>query len=409
MLGFRGPAQPSPTLGDALATSISECGVLGATRTRPLRSMWVVGRRRHRSTSLAGDEFTSGFGGTADVTGIVAGSDRSRMTQLRHWRAARLVEEPSLPSCRRGTTVDEHRPHTIGVRPRRECTEERKRMKDLAGRTAFVTGAASGIGLGIATALSQAGVKVMLCDIEEEALAKAISGFKLTNADVDGVRADVSLKAELQAAADATVARYGRVHFLVNNAGVGGGGGYGRWTDASWNWVLGVNLMSVIWGIEIFGPLIEAHGEGGQIVSTASIAGLIPGSALPYNVTKYGVVALSEGLRATLAPRGIGVSVLCPGFIRTEIMNSRRNLPERFAGAVEALPTEGPIAEFVKEFQERVSKGIDPLYVGELVREGIENDWPYIFTDTEFEPLIDDRFAAIKQGFDRIRRRQPRH
>jgi NAD(P)-dependent dehydrogenase (short-subunit alcohol dehydrogenase family) len=278
-------------------------------------------------------------------------------------------------------------------------------MKDLAGRTAFVTGAASGIGLGIATALSQAGVKVMLCDIEEEALAKAISGLKLTNADVDGVRADVSLKAELQAAADATVARYGRVHILVNNAGVGGGGGYGRWTDASWNWVLGVNLMSVIWGIEIFGPLIEAHGEGGQIVSTASIAGLIPGSALPYSVTKYGVVALSEGLRPTLAPRGI----LCPGFIRTQIMNSRRNLPERFAGAVEALPTEGPIAEFVKEFQERVSKGIDPLYVGELVREGIENDWPYIFTDTEFEPLIDDRFAAIKQGFDRIRGRQPRH
>ena len=276
-------------------------------------------------------------------------------------------------------------------------------MKDLAGRTAFVTGAASGIGLGIATALSQAGVKVMLCDIEEEALAKAVAALKLTNADVDGVRADVSLKAELQVAADATVARYGTVHILVNNAGVGGGGGYGRWTDASWNWVLGVNLMSVIWGIEIFGPLIEAHGKGGQVVSTASIAGLIPGSGLAYNVTKYGVVALSEGLRAILAPRGIGVSVLCPGFVRTQIMDSRRNVPQRF-GALGAPPTEGPIAEFIKEFQERVSRGIDPLYVGELVREGIENDWPYIFTDTEFEPLIDDRFAAIKQGL-----RQPRH
>jgi NAD(P)-dependent dehydrogenase (short-subunit alcohol dehydrogenase family) len=282
-------------------------------------------------------------------------------------------------------------------------------MKNLSGQTAFVTGAASGIGLGIATALSQAGVKVMLCDIEEEALAKAISGLKLTNADVDGVRADVSLKAELQMAADATVARYGRVHILVNNAGVGGGAGYGQWTDASWNWVLGVNLMSVIWGIEIFGPLIEAHGEGGQIVSTASIAGLIPGSGPAYNVAKYGVVALSEGLRATLAPRGIGVSVLCPGFVRTQIMNSRRNVPQRFASALEARPTEGPIAELIKVFSERVSKGIDPLYVGELVREGIENDWPYIFTDTEFEPSIDDRFAAIKQGFDRIRGRQPRH
>ena len=278
-------------------------------------------------------------------------------------------------------------------------------MKDLSGKTAFVTGAASGIGLGIATALSQAGVKVMLCDIEEDALSKAVAALKLTNADVDGVRADVSLKAELQVAADATVARYGKIHILVNNAGVGGGGNYGHWSDARWNWVLGVNLMSVIWGIEIFGPLIEAHGEGGQIVSTASIAGLISRGVNPlYNVSKYGVVALSEGLRTTLAPRAIGVSILCPGFVRTQIMNSGRNVPQRFASALEAVPTEGPIADLVKELQERISKGIDPLYVGELVREGIENDWPYIFTDTEFEPLIDDRFAAIKQGL-----RQPRH
>ena len=194
-------------------------------------------------------------------------------------------------------------------------------MRDLAGKTAFVTGAASGIGFGIATALAQAGVKVMLCDIEEAALTKAAADLKLTNADVDGVKADVSLKGELQAAADATVARYGKIHILVNNAGVGGGSSYGRWTDASWNWTLSVNLMSVVWGIEIFGPLIESHGEGGQIVSTASMAGLIAGAGPAYNVTKYGVVALSEGLRVTLAPRGIGVSVLCPGFIRTQIMN----------------------------------------------------------------------------------------
>jgi len=281
-------------------------------------------------------------------------------------------------------------------------------MKELAGKTAFVTGAASGIGSGIATALAQAGVKVMLCDVEEAALRKAVADLKRTNADVDSVRADVSLKAELQAAADATIARYGKIHILVNNAGVGGGGGYGRWTDAGWNWTLGVNLMAVIWGIEIFGPLIEAHGEGGQIVSTASIAGLIAGPNPTYDVSKYGVVALSEGLRPALAPRGIGVSVLCPGFIRTQIMDSRRNLPQRFAGAIPGPPTEGPIAEFVKMVSERVATGIDPLYVGELVREGIENDWAYIFTDNEFEPFIDARFAAIKQGFDRIRGREPR-
>ena len=154
--------------------------------------------------------------------------------------------------------------------------------------------------------------------------------------------------------------------------------------------------------------LIEAHGEGGQIVSTASIAGLVAGSNPAYNMTKCGVVALSEGLRVTLAPRAIGVSVVCPGFIRTQIMNSRRNLPQRF-GAIEDLPTEGPIAERIELFTERISKGIDPFYVGELVREGIEQDWPYIFTDNEFEPSIDERFAAIKQGFDRIRGRDPRH
>jgi NAD(P)-dependent dehydrogenase (short-subunit alcohol dehydrogenase family) len=279
-------------------------------------------------------------------------------------------------------------------------------MKDLVGRIAFVTGAASGIGLGIATALAQAGVKVMLCDIEQEALASAVAKLKTTNADVDGVKADVSLKTELQAAADATVARYGKVHILVNNAGVGSGQSYGQWTDANWNWVLGVNLMSVIWGFEIFGPLIEGHGEGGQIVSTASIAGLISGTGSAYNVSKYGVVALSEGMRPTLAPRGIGVSVLCPGFIRTQIVNSRRNIPQRFAGSLTEPRLEGPRADFVRQ---RISGGIDPLYVGELVREGIENDWPYIFTDNEFERAIEDRFANIKQGFDRIRGRQPRH
>jgi len=282
-------------------------------------------------------------------------------------------------------------------------------MQDLTGRTAFVTGAASGIGLGIATALSHAGVNVMLCDIEEEALATAVAKLKLTNADVDGVRADVSLKAELQAAADATVSRYGKVHILVNNAGVPGGRGYGHWTDAGWNWVLDVNLMSVIWGIEIFGPLIEAHGEGGQVVSTASVFGLIAGGSPEYDVSKYGVVALSEGLRKALAPRKIGVSVLCPGVVRTQIMNFRRNVPQRFVGKIGRPPTEGPVADFIKALQERTNNGIDPLYVGELVREAIENDWPYIFTDTEREPMIDARFAAIKQGFDRIRGRTPRH
>jgi len=284
-------------------------------------------------------------------------------------------------------------------------------MKDLAGKTAFITGAASGIGLGVATRLAQAGVKVMMCDIEERALQKALADLKRTNADVDAVTADVSLKPQLQAAAEATLDRYGEVHILHNNAGVVGPGSYGVWTDAGWNWTIGVNLMAVVWGVEIFGPLLERHGQGGHIVNTASIAGLISGSGNAYNVTKYGVVALSEGLRAELAPRGIGVSVLCPGFIRTNIVDSQRNLPERFAAARAAAPavTPGATSTWLGNVRERVATGIDPLYVGELVREGIEGDWPYIFTDPEFEPAIEARFAGIKAGFDRIRGRTPAH
>src|ERR1700722_13992924 len=230
-------------------------------------------------------------------------------------------------------------------------------MKELAGKTAFVTGAASGIGFGIASALAQAGVKVMLCDIEEAALAAAVEKLRLTNVDIEGVRADVSLKGELEAAAEATLARYGKVHILVNNAGVGGGGPYGMWRDAAWDWTLGGNLRAVIWGIEIFGPLIERHGEGGHIVSTASIAGLVSDGSVAYNVSKYGVVALSEGLRLELAPRGIGVSVLCPGFIRTEIVNSGRNRPQRFADKVGRPPATGPVAERIKFIRDRVAQG----------------------------------------------------
>jgi NAD(P)-dependent dehydrogenase (short-subunit alcohol dehydrogenase family) len=285
-------------------------------------------------------------------------------------------------------------------------------MQELAGKVAFVTGAASGIGLGIATALAQSGVKVMMSDINGAELEAEVRKLRSTNADVEGFRADVSLKAELQAAADATMARFGGVHILVNNAGVGGGGSYGEWDDASWDWVIGVNLMSVVWGVEIFGPLIEKSitgtGARGHIVSTASMAGLIAAVAPGYNVTKYGVVALSEGLRPALAARGIGVSVLCPGFIRTRIMESARAIPERLAGKV-ALPDPTALPnEFAQVAIAAIANGIDPLYVGELVVEGIEQDWPYIFTDTDFEGAVDARFAQIKAGFDRIRARTPR-
>lgn len=275
----------------------------------------------------------------------------------------------------------------------------------LEGKTAVVTGAASGIGLGIATALAQGGATVMMCDIEAAALEAARDSLRHTHAEIDSVVADVSLKQDLQAAADATIRRFGTVDILVNNAGIC----TFAWTDKNWDWILDVNLRSVIWGFEIFGPLIERSGAGGHIVSTASVGGLVAGSAdigyLPYTVTKYGVAALSEGLRETLAPRGIGVSLLCPGMIRTRIMESDRNLPDRFATAERGGPSGQTTGKLMGVLENAVSRGIDPLYVGELVCEGILGNWAYIFTDMAFEPAISARFEGIRRGFDMLRDR----
>ena len=280
-------------------------------------------------------------------------------------------------------------------------------MKELGDKVAFVTGAASGIGLGIATALAQAGVKVMLADIEKAALDKAVEGLKRTNAAVDGVVVDVSLRGAVEDAAEKTIERFGKVHILVNNAGVGGEGRYERTTAKGWDWVVGVNLMAVIHGFQIFVPLMQRHGEGGHIVSTASMAGLITTQGSQYAVTKHGVVALSEATRGELGQHNIGVSVLCPGFIRTNIMDSSRKLQSERVGTGTA-PADEASAALVAMVRERLAGGIDPLYVGELVREGIEANELYIFTDTEFEPMVEARFAEIKKGFDRIRGRKPR-
>jgi NAD(P)-dependent dehydrogenase (short-subunit alcohol dehydrogenase family) len=281
-------------------------------------------------------------------------------------------------------------------------------MLELKGKTAFVTGAASGIGLGVATALARAGAKVMLCDLRRGALDHAVGSLRETGADVEGVTADVSVKAELQAAANATLARFGKVHVLVNNAGVSGGGLYGGWTDPAWDWVIGVNLRAVVWGVEIFGPLLERDGAGGHIVNVASMAGLVGQGSTPYTVTKAAVVALSEALRRELGRRGIGVSVVCPGLVATNIAETRGYLSARFEAAVAAEGMAAPTPEQMGQLKAMLAGGADPMAVGELVREGIEGDWPYIFTDLQFEPAVDARFEAIRAGFDKVRGQAPR-
>lgn len=278
-------------------------------------------------------------------------------------------------------------------------------VQSIAGKVAFITGAASGIGYGIAAALGAAGTRIMLCDRDAAGLERAVASLRSDNIETDGVVADVSIKSELQAAARRTIERFGKVHVLVNNAGVGGGGRYGAWNDSTWGWMIEVNLMAVIWGIEIFVPLIESHGEGGQVVSTASMAGLIPAGSSAYSVTKYGVVGLSEGLRRELQPRGIGVSVLCPGLVRTRVAEVERNRPERFKQAAMGDLSADMTPAQLSKLSNLVATGCDPRYVGELVREGIESNLAYIFTDVAYEAAVNARFAAIREAFDRVRGR----
>ncbi len=205
-------------------------------------------------------------------------------------------------------------------------------MKDVAGKAAFVTGGASGIGLGMVRALASAGMRVAVADIEEEALERARVSLASTGANVFALRLDVTDRAAMAEAAERTEQAFGKVHVLCNNAGVFVSGSTVRMRYADWDWVLGVNVRGVVNGVQAFLPRIASHGEGGHIVNTASMAGLWSGrGGLVYNTSKFAVVGLSEAMRADLEDRNIGVSVLCPGVVDTNIFESGRNRPESLA------------------------------------------------------------------------------
>lgn len=278
-------------------------------------------------------------------------------------------------------------------------------IKDsLTGKAAFVTGAASGIGLGITEALVANGVRVMMADIDGDELVRTADRLRGDGADVATAVADVSLREDLQAAADQMIDAFGRVDILINNAGVGGGGPFERWNDKGWDWTVGVNLMSVIYGCDIFGRMMAQQGSG-HIVSTASIAGMMPLDSSAYSATKFGVVAVSESLREELAPKGVGVSLLCPGFVNTGIVHSHRHLPERFGDSLsdgEEVPVDDKALERIKAISDRLKTGHDPRYVGDLVCDGIVNNHAYIFTDREHEPTIRARFEGILAAYERL-------
>ena len=210
-------------------------------------------------------------------------------------------------------------------------------MRKLAGKTAFVTGGASGIGFALGRAFAETGMKVMLADIEADALEAAVRSLRNFGPDVRGVICDVADPASIERAAKASYEAFGNVHVVCNNAGVAAGAGIDDILLEDWRWVLEVNLMGVLYGIRTFLPHIRAHGEGGHVVNTASMAGMQSGLGFgPYSASKFAVVTMSEGLAMYLKPLGIGVSVLCPGWVRTRINESGRRpagaLPRAAAG-----------------------------------------------------------------------------
>src|SRR5882757_5046642 len=263
-------------------------------------------------------------------------------------------------------------------------------MRELAGKTAFVTGGAGGIGFALGRAFAEAGMKVMLADIETEALTAAVNSLHNIGPEVRGVPCDVADPASVDRAAKETIQAFGNVHVICNNAGVAAGGGIDNISLDNWRWVLDVNLMGVVHGVRSFLPHIRAHGEGGHIVNTASMAGMINGMGFsPYAATKFAVVSMSEGLAPQLKALGIGVSVLCPGFVRTGIGESGRNQTDRY-GPTPPLDLNSPAAAMVAEIARRLQAGLEPTVVAAKVLDAIRNDELYVFTHPEMREFLDE-------------------
>jgi NAD(P)-dependent dehydrogenase (short-subunit alcohol dehydrogenase family) len=275
-------------------------------------------------------------------------------------------------------------------------------VRELKGRTAFVTGGASGIGLALGRAFAEAGMKVMLADIERGALDAALKELSDFGPNVRGAACDVADPDSVERAAQAAYAAFGNVHVVCNNAGVAAGGGIDNISLGNWRWVIDVNLMGVLHGIRSFLPRMRAHGEGGHIVNTAAMAGMNAGLGFsPYVASKFAVVAMSEGLAMQLKPHGIGVSVVCPSFVHTGIGESGRSRPERY-GQAPALDPASPAAMMVAEIARRLQSGLDPAEVAARVLSAIREGELYVFTHPNMREEVDGRFAAIQAAMDKV-------
>ena len=267
-------------------------------------------------------------------------------------------------------------------------------MQDLEGKVALVTGGASGIGLGITKKLVEAGMKAVIADLRQDHIDEALSWFaeRQKSREVHAIRLDVTDRAAMAAAADETEQVFGKLHVAVNNAGVGIEGPLKDATFDDWDFGLAVNLGGVVNGVQTFVPRIKKHGEGGHVVNTASLAGLVvmPSQMAMYVTAKSAVIALSEAIRGELAHDGIGVSVLCPGPIKSNIHQLNQNRPEGFR-------TSGAFAEAADKLAQRQVSDLwmEPEQVGDMVVKAIRNDEPYIITHGEWAEAVKSRYDAI--------------
>jgi NAD(P)-dependent dehydrogenase (short-subunit alcohol dehydrogenase family) len=269
-------------------------------------------------------------------------------------------------------------------------------VEELEGKTGFVTGGASGIGLGMATAFVGAGMNVVIADLRADHIESALEQFAGSgqSGSVHAIALDVTDRGGFARAADEAERVFGNVHVVCNNAGMGilGPVTLARYDD--WDWGLGVLLGGTINGIQTFVPRMLAHSEGGHIVNTSSMAGVlpIPGAAI-YITAKAAVIGLSEALRSELSGEGIGVSAFCPGPVQTNIREGGRTRPERYG--------DSGYTELERELEERPNSPLwmDPLECGERVLEGIRHDDLYIFTHREFREGVDERFHAMLSSF----------
>ena len=266
-------------------------------------------------------------------------------------------------------------------------------MRDLQGKVGVVTGGASGIGKAVAAKAAAEGMKVVIADIEEGALKEAERELSGGGAEVLAVVCDVAEADSVRGLRDRALDRFGAVHLVHNNAGVGLGGPIWEVPESDWRWILGVNLWGVVHGIAAFVPLLVEQGEG-HVVNTASIAGLASAPFLgPYNASKQAVVAMSETLYKDLQAggvTGVGVSVLCPGFVQTRIAESDRNRPAWAPDReVEGAP------EMRAAIQAMVEGGITTASVADAVLDAVRNDTFYILTHPELDEAVRTRFDDI--------------